>query len=170
MATIAQMSKVMTAWDWRSSRARIGFRIISHFHSLRRKQAGLPGCFFSGGGHMTSTDIIDRLIEHKTLGSAPREELAWLASHGTVRRLNAGDVLTAKGATVEGLFVVLSGHVAICVDRGAGRNKVMDWRACDCRRRSRRPRGHGVRRIGRAADAAARSARPRRSGGQQLPD
>ena len=71
------------------------------------------------------------MTEHKTLGSAPREELAWLASHGTVRHLNAGDVLTAKGKTVEGLFVMLSGHVAIFVDRGAGRNKVMEWRAGD---------------------------------------
>jgi signal transduction histidine kinase len=78
---------------------------------------------------MTATDIVDQLTEHKTLGSAPREELAWLASHGAVRHLNAGDVLTAKGATVEGLFVVLTGHIAIFVDRGAGRHKVMEWRA-----------------------------------------
>jgi signal transduction histidine kinase len=80
---------------------------------------------------MTAIDIVDQLTEHKTLGSAPREELAWLASHGTVRQLNAGDVLTAKGATVEGLFVLLTGHVAIFVDRGAGRHKVMEWRSGD---------------------------------------
>ncbi len=80
---------------------------------------------------MTETDIVDQLIEHKTLGSAPREELAWLASRGAIRHLNAGDVLSAKGATVEGLMVVLTGHVAIFVDRGAGRHKVMEWRAGD---------------------------------------
>jgi signal transduction histidine kinase len=40
-------------------------------------------------------------------------------------------VLTAKGATVEGLFVVLTGHMAIFVDRGAGRHRVMEWRAGD---------------------------------------
>jgi signal transduction histidine kinase len=77
------------------------------------------------------TDLVDQLTEHKTLGTAPREELAWLASHGVIRHLNEGDVLTAKGAPVEGLFVLLSGHVAIFVDRGAGRNKVMEWRAGD---------------------------------------
>lgn len=80
---------------------------------------------------MTATDIVDQLTEHKTLGSAPREELAWLASHGTLRHLNAGDVLTAKGATVEGFFVVLSGRLSISVDHGAGRNKVMEWGAGD---------------------------------------
>ncbi|MEP7273586.1 MAG: cyclic nucleotide-binding domain-containing protein, partial [Acidobacteriota bacterium] len=78
---------------------------------------------------MTTTDLVDQLTEHETLGSAPPEELAWLASHGTVRHLDPGDVLTPKGGTVEGLWVVLSGHVAIFVDRGSGRNKVMEWRA-----------------------------------------
>ncbi len=77
---------------------------------------------------MTATDLVDRLVEHKTLGAAPREELAWLAAHGSLRQLQAGDVLTAKGARVEGLFVFLSGHVALSVDRGAGPHKVIEWR------------------------------------------
>ena len=68
---------------------------------------------------MTATDLIDRLVAHKTLGAAPRGELAWLASHGSLRELDAGDVLSAKGSRVEGLFVVLSGRIAIHVDRGA---------------------------------------------------
>src|SRR5437660_382021 len=75
-----------------------------------------------------STDLVDRLAAHKALGAAPREELAWLAEHGTVRQLSAGDVLTAKGARVEGLFVVLSGRIAIFVNRGAGLHKIMEWR------------------------------------------
>jgi len=76
-------------------------------------------------------DLIDRLADHKTLGAAPREELAWLASHGSLRQVNAGDVLTAKGARVEGLFVVLSGRISISVDRGAGLHKIMEWRGGD---------------------------------------
>jgi hypothetical protein len=54
-------------------------------------------------------DLVDRLAQHKTLGAAPREELAWLAAHGSLRHMNTGDVLTAKGAQVAGLFVVLLG-------------------------------------------------------------
>ena len=76
-------------------------------------------------------DLVDRLVEHKTLGAAPREELAWLATHGSLRQLQAGDVLTAKGTRVEGLFVVLSGHIAMSVDRGAGPHKIMEWRGGD---------------------------------------
>ena len=80
---------------------------------------------------MKATDLVDRLAEHKTLGAAPHEELAWLASHGSLRQLSAGEVLTAKGARVEGLFVVLAGRIAIYVDRGAGPHKIMEWRGGD---------------------------------------
>ena len=78
---------------------------------------------------VSHAELIEQLAQHKTLGAAPREELAWLASHGTLRQLDAGDVLTTKGAIVEGMFILLSGHIAIFVDRGAGRHKVMEWRA-----------------------------------------
>src|SRR5215475_59296 len=80
---------------------------------------------------MTEADLVDLLAAHKTVGGADREELAWLASHGSLRELNAGDVLTSKGTTVEGLFVVLSGCIAIYVDRGAGLRKIMEWRGGD---------------------------------------
>ncbi len=73
---------------------------------------------------MTTTDLIDRLSEHKPLGAAPRGELAWLVSHGSLRDLQAGAVLTAKGANGEGLFVLLSGRIAMSVDRGAGLHKL----------------------------------------------
>jgi len=76
-------------------------------------------------------DLVDRLAAHKTLGAAPREELEWLASHGSLRRLSEGDVLTKRGLPVEGLFVVLSGHLAIYLDRGTGRNKIVEWRDGD---------------------------------------
>ena len=73
-------------------------------------------------------EIIDRLVEHKMLGTAPREELAWLAAHGTLRKLEAGEVLSHKGIPVDGLYVVLSGHVTLFVDRGAGPQKMIEWR------------------------------------------
>jgi signal transduction histidine kinase len=76
-------------------------------------------------------DLIERLTQHKTLGSAPREELAWLAEHGFLRRLSAGEVLSAKGHPVVGLFVILSGRLALFVDRGAGPHKLVEWRAGD---------------------------------------
>lgn len=73
-------------------------------------------------------ELIDRLAAHKTLCKAPREELAWLAEHGELRRLEAGEVLSHKGEPVAGLYVILCGHVALSVDRGSGPQKVIEWR------------------------------------------
>ena len=84
-----------------------------------------------GSDHVTATDLVDRLAAHKTVGGAPREELAWLAAHGSLRHLREGEVLSAKGAPVASLFVVLTGRLAIFLDRGAGRHKAMEWRPGD---------------------------------------
>jgi signal transduction histidine kinase len=80
---------------------------------------------------VTATDLVERLAAHKTVGSAPREELAWLVAHGSLRHLATNEALSTKGTPVAGLFIVLTGHVAIYLDRGAGRHKVMEWRAGD---------------------------------------
>ena len=80
---------------------------------------------------MAETDLVDRLAAHETVGKAPREELGWLAAHGRVWHLAEGDRLVAAGTPVKGLWVVLTGRLAIFVDHGAGRNKVMEWRAGD---------------------------------------
>ena len=82
---------------------------------------------------MAVTDLVEQLAAHKTLGSAPRAELEWLAAHGIMRHLEKNEVLTRadKNISVEGLFIVLSGRIAIYVDRGSGTNKVMEWKAGD---------------------------------------
>ena len=80
---------------------------------------------------MTATELVDQLARHATLGTAPRAELEWLAAHGSLRHLADGEVLSAHGVQVAGLFIVLAGRIAIFVDRGAGMNKVLEWRAGD---------------------------------------
>ena len=80
---------------------------------------------------MTTTDLIDRLAAHRTVGAAPRHELEWLAAHGALRHFHEGEVVGEKGVAVVNFFVVLSGHIAIFMDRGAGRHKVTEWRAGD---------------------------------------
>lgn len=76
-------------------------------------------------------DLIERLSQHKMLGSVPREELAWLAEHGVLRRLSVGEILSHKGEPVTGVFIVLSGRLALFVDRGAGPQKSVEWREGD---------------------------------------
>jgi signal transduction histidine kinase len=75
------------------------------------------------------TPLIARLAEHKTLGSVPREELAWLARNGILHKLETGDLLERKGVQVEWLHVILAGHLVLFVDRGSGPQKAIEWRA-----------------------------------------
>src|SRR5215475_9938200 len=91
---------------------------------------------------MTVTDIVEQLAAHKTLGSAPRHELEWIAAHGTIRHLEKNEILTRadKNISVDGLYVLLSGRIAIYVDRGSGTNKVMEWLAGDSRAQDGGPR------------------------------
>lgn len=76
-------------------------------------------------------DLATRLTQHRAIGSAPPEEHAWLIEHGTLVEYETGKVITAKGEPANKLMIVLSGHIAIRVDRGAGSHKVMEWRAGD---------------------------------------
>ena len=80
---------------------------------------------------MTEADLVERLAAHRTLGAAPREQLEWLAAHGTLLRFVAGEVVARKDDPMTSLNVVLSGHLAIRVDRGAGPRKVMEWHGGD---------------------------------------
>lgn len=80
---------------------------------------------------MAERDLVDRLAEHRTLGGAPRCELEWIASHATLRQLAVGEVLSVKGSQVEALYIILSGRLALFVDRGSGLNRVIEWRSGD---------------------------------------
>jgi signal transduction histidine kinase len=48
-----------------------------------------------------------------------------------MRHLNPGDVLSCKDRPVEALYIVLSGRVALFVDRGSGPNKAVEWNPGD---------------------------------------
>jgi signal transduction histidine kinase len=80
---------------------------------------------------MTTTEqqsIVQRLQQHATLGGAPLPELEWLAAHGYLRHFAAGEVVLRQGdVPMDGLFALLTGHVAFYMDRGRGRRKVVEW-------------------------------------------
>jgi signal transduction histidine kinase len=80
---------------------------------------------------VSTPSILERLSAHRMLAAVPRKQLEWVANHGSIRTFDSGAVLTAKDGQVEGLHIVLSGYFAIYVDRGAGRRKIMEWRAGD---------------------------------------
>jgi signal transduction histidine kinase len=76
---------------------------------------------------MSSTDLVDRLAALPRLVGVPREELEWLVEHGTLETCEAGHVIGPKDKRIEKLWVVVSGRVAIRVDRGAGPRLVTEW-------------------------------------------
>lgn len=80
---------------------------------------------------MTTEELVDRLASHRTIGRAPRGELMWIATHGTVSRYEPGDIVSRSTEPVRGLYILLTGRMSIYVDRGAGRRKVMEWQAGD---------------------------------------
>lgn len=80
---------------------------------------------------MDSPTLLERLTGHRTLGGVPREELEWLVAHGHEHTLEPGDILTPSTGPVKGLHVILSGHLLIRVDSGAGPRIVMEWHGGD---------------------------------------
>lgn len=79
-----------------------------------------------------SGGLTERLAAHRIAGAIPRQEIEWLAAHGRLRRLEKGEILSARAAgMVEGLFMVLSGQIGLHVDRANGREKIMEWRPGD---------------------------------------
>jgi signal transduction histidine kinase len=78
-----------------------------------------------------TSDLVTRLSQHRTLGPAPRTELEWLVAHGTLRRVEVGYSPTRDEEFLHSLDILLSGHMAITVDRGLGPRKVMEWGAGD---------------------------------------
>jgi len=72
--------------------------------------------------------LVDRLVALPTSEPIPREEWEWLARHGTFETHEAGWPLAPGGARLEKLWVILSGHITVSVDRGAGLRRVTEWR------------------------------------------
>ena len=80
---------------------------------------------------MTTEELVDRLVAHRTIGKAPREELTWIATHGTLRHFKAGEVVASRTDVVDGLYILLSGRLSISVNRGTKQRKMMEWQGGD---------------------------------------
>jgi signal transduction histidine kinase len=80
---------------------------------------------------MADSDIVERFARHRMLSVAPRNELAWLAAHGCLRTVECGEKITENRDYFDQMIVVLSGHIAISIDRGLGPRSVMEWGSGD---------------------------------------
>lgn len=75
--------------------------------------------------------LVDRLANLPGLSEIPLKELEWLVSHGQFEIHDVGTVLAQKGKPIEKLWIMLSGCIAVRVDRGAGPRLVIEWRDGD---------------------------------------
>ena len=67
---------------------------------------------------LNTDELLARLAEHRTVGSAPRAELEWLLAHGAYERVEPGTLVARKGQPVEALYLVLKGYVAHFMEQG----------------------------------------------------
>lgn len=80
---------------------------------------------------ITTEELLEKLAAHRALGGAPLPEHHWLVAHGTVQQYAVGEVVVAKGQQAPQMHVIFSGHLVIRGDRGAGAQKMYEWRGGD---------------------------------------
>jgi signal transduction histidine kinase len=79
----------------------------------------------------TRDEILARLSAHRALGSAPRQELEWMADHGELRRFDPGYLVYSPNGVADELIVLLSGHLVVYQNRQGARRKIAEWHAGD---------------------------------------
>jgi signal transduction histidine kinase len=78
-----------------------------------------------------NTDLKSRLAALPNLEKIPRQELEWLVVHGQYEVHEAGTVIAPRGKRVDKLWIIITGCVAVQVDRGVGPRLVTEWRSGD---------------------------------------
>jgi len=76
---------------------------------------------------MGNIDLVNRLAALPNLEKVPRQELEWLVAHGQLEVYEAGTVIAPKGKRIDKLWIILTGRVAVQVDRGVGPRLVIEW-------------------------------------------
>jgi signal transduction histidine kinase len=80
--------------------------------------------------HESALDVdrlVERLSRHRTIGAAPTAELRWLVANGEIVNFAAGDPVAGPTAPVQGMYILLSGHIAIYQVLGPTRHKLTEW-------------------------------------------
>jgi signal transduction histidine kinase len=76
---------------------------------------------------LSTDNLVARLSALRTIGRAPRQELEWLAAHGTLVRFEKGEIVLQYGQVVENMVVMFTGKMSIYVPVGTARLRVMEW-------------------------------------------
>ncbi|HTO93035.1 MAG TPA: ATP-binding protein [Bacteroidota bacterium] len=80
---------------------------------------------------MTTGELVEELTTHRTFGSAPREELVWIAEHGHFREYAQGEIVSRESEVVNGMYIVLTGCITFYMQRSSGVRRVFESRGGD---------------------------------------
>ncbi len=80
---------------------------------------------------MANSELVERLSNVRSLKGVPRAELEWLADHGRIEVYTAGTVFRPREYPIPGLAIVVTGSLAIHVDRLGVQRRVMQWHGGD---------------------------------------
>jgi signal transduction histidine kinase len=69
---------------------------------------------------MLARDHIDRLASFPLFAPVPRAELEWLGARGDVHRFAAGAIMRDVGSSIDEMWIVLEGRMAVHVQKGGG--------------------------------------------------
>ena len=77
------------------------------------------------------SELLALLRGHAQVSRLPDAELDWLLAHGRYVRIPAGEALSYRHAQLPGMYIMTKGQVAILVERGGVKRRVMEWNAGD---------------------------------------
>ncbi|HEY5545246.1 MAG TPA: ATP-binding protein [Gemmatimonadaceae bacterium] len=80
---------------------------------------------------MADQALVERLSSVRAMKGVPKSELEWLVDHGRVESYVAGTVFRPHAVPIPGLSVLISGSLAIHVERMGVQRRVMQWHAGD---------------------------------------
>jgi signal transduction histidine kinase len=80
---------------------------------------------------MTTEELVKMLVNHRTLGKAPLDELTWVAEHGVLSQIQPGVVVGKQGEVIDSLFIVFFGRLSTYMNLGTGMRKVSEWTGGD---------------------------------------
>jgi signal transduction histidine kinase len=76
-------------------------------------------------------ELLERLRQHRLVGSCPPHELEWIADHSVFYRWTTDQAPFRKGDVRREFFIVLTGRFAIHIEERHGWRRVMEWTGGD---------------------------------------
>ena len=75
---------------------------------------------------MNADEVVDCLAAEPMFLSVPRAELDWIAARGDIRAFDAGATIIEPGATVDEMFILLTGRAAVYAVTPGGGRRILD--------------------------------------------